>query len=116
MSLKPKTLEKSKYSCSICYEEYDKSIKIKTLTCEHDLCLSCFKKHSDVSNDCPFCRKDIYKPAIIKRKAYTKTSLSLTNAINSTQLLKSLSRNLPLEDNERTVLKELFTQFKQNMI
>ena len=113
---KPKTLEKSRYSCSICFEEYDKSIKIKTLSCEHDLCLTCFKKHSDVSNDCPFCRKDIYKPLVTKRKAYQKTCLNLKNSINSTQLIKSLCRHYPLDDTERDTLKTLFGQLKQNII
>jgi hypothetical protein len=115
MSSKLSVVVESDYTCSICCEKYN-NVKIKVLSCKHNLCTTCFKKHSDVSNDCPFCRRNIYKPIVTKKKAVSKTVLSLQNAINSTQLIKSLSKITPMHDIERLKLKELFSQFKQNMI
>ena len=116
MSIKPVTIVKSDYTCSICCENFNESVKIKVLSCKHNLCTVCFKKHSDVSNVCPFCRRNIYKPIATKKKAFSKTILSMGNAINSTQLIKSLNKTTPINDQERLKLKLLFSQLKQNMI
>lgn len=115
MSSKLSVVVESDYTCSICCEKYN-NVKTKVLSCKHILCITCFKKHSDVSNNCPFCRRNIYKPIVTKKKAFSKTVLSLENVINSTRLLKSMNNTTPLDDNERLQLKNLFSELKQNMI
>ena len=100
------------YTCSICYQS---PCKQKILVCKHDMCEVCFKKHTNVSNVCPFCRKDLLKPNTVFNKGVKKIKTSLTNAIDSTILVKSLV-NFQLKDSDREIVKELYNQLKQNMI
>tara|TARA_Y100000389_G_C17467688_1_gene527129 strand:+ start:2844 stop:3359 length:516 start_codon:yes stop_codon:yes gene_type:complete len=51
-------------NCIICAENM---IGRVTLKCSHEMCPSCFARHSRLSNTCPFCR-DEFAPPVKKRE------------------------------------------------
>ena len=44
-----------KKKCSICFENQTKYIK---LTCQHELCNSCWESWSQINPTCPLCRSN----------------------------------------------------------
>ena len=47
-------------TCTICAENYDDSIRRRTITpCGHTLCSSCLLDTFKSSNKCPFCRQKL---------------------------------------------------------
>lgn len=85
--------------CVICS---DKKIGTATLSCcGQEICISCFAKHSRVSNTCPFCRNE-YAPKVKKPNKLCDIALeSMADNWSNTQYSRGYFHRQQISNNNK---------------
>lgn len=109
--------------CDICFHE---RCNFKKLTCNHELCVSCFKKLH--KNQCPFCRKNFTideiqdkLPARIKKKMeapiliFTPFSRAIKNCYRRRRRNLSLEEVLERRKNIKKRIKKKWTRKNKHL-
>ena len=91
--------------CGICYTSFSVSSKKKTLSCNHELCHSCYLRLQ--TQKCPYCRKEFKydKEDIIKRQ-------KIHNSIPPTQQSNIFYFNDFYQNNEFDIIDDRFNQLE----